>query len=84
MGQVELSQKAQADAAKLAAATGVSVPEAIEAAVRERLLRVADYKQDKPSIEELMALIHGGSDHRPDYSLSDDEVVGYNEFGTFD
>ncbi|WP_419806980.1 type II toxin-antitoxin system VapB family antitoxin [Terriglobus sp.] len=81
MATLVMSPELERDVKRLAEATGVSLEEAIAAAVRERLdqFRSQDHPReiDWTRIREIQQRVAG----TVDYSKSDDELLGYDETG---
>ena len=77
---LEVSPKAERYAEKLAEATGLSVSDAVEEAVRAQLFSVVPEARERPSMEELLAIIRrADAEPRREGALSDDDLLGYNE-----
>jgi antitoxin VapB len=73
-------------ARELAAVTGESVTEAVVNALRERLgrRRAVDRATRRKRLAALRALRRTLAGREPADPRSDDEILGYNEYGTFD
>ena len=66
----------------LAAATGESITTAVSVALRERLARI--HRRPKGAKEyELDAIWHRASRLHPRSQATDDELLGYDDHGTF-
>jgi antitoxin VapB len=80
------SPEANRLAHELAAATGESITEAVTNALRERLERhrVVDQATRQRRLTALHALRAAVAGREVVDCRSDDEILGYNEYGTFD
>jgi antitoxin VapB len=78
--------EAHALARRLAKATGETITEAVTVAIRERLRRVEHRKRaGRPGLAERLNEIADRCAKLPVYDdRSPDEIIGYNEYGTFD
>jgi antitoxin VapB len=81
-------RSAEADqlARELASLTGESITEAVTNALRERLRRRRAVGQPtrRKRLAALRALRAATAGREPADPRSDDEILGYNEFGAFD
>jgi antitoxin VapB len=80
------SPEADRLARELAALTGESITEAVINALRERLgrRRAVDRATRRKRLAALRALRKSTSGREPADRRSDDEILGYNQYGTFD
>jgi antitoxin VapB len=66
----------------LAEATGETIPEAVAAAVEERLARVKPVAQKgRPTVEEIRALVRSFHLQPINEDLTEDEILGYGPDG---
>ena len=78
------SEEADRLARELAAATGESITTAVTTALSERLARLRRAPASNAREAELEAIWERASRIRPIDHRSDDEILGYNDLGTFD
>lgn len=80
------NEETHALARKLAKATGETITEAVSVAIRERLRRVEHRKRaGRPGLAERLNEIADRFSKLPVLDdRSPDEIIGYNERGTFD
>ncbi len=80
------SPEADQLARELAAVTGESITEAVVNALRERLRRRrgVDRATRRKRLAALRAMRARLAGREPADPRSDDEILGYNEYGTFD
>ena len=78
------SREADRLARELAAATGESITTAVTAALSERLARLRRGSAGGARDVELEAIWERSSKIQPIDGRSDDEILGYNDLGTFD
>lgn len=75
------NDQTEALARKLADLTGESLTEAIRVAVDERYQRLRRARSGRSLADELTAIALRCASGQRDSKLSDDEVLGYDEFG---
>jgi antitoxin VapB len=80
------SPEADRLARELASLNGESITEAVTNALRERLTRrrAVDRVTRRKRLAALRAMRAAAAGQQPADPRSDDEILGYNEFGTFD
>jgi antitoxin VapB len=66
----------------LAAATGETIPEAVAAAIEERLAKVKPaVRKGKPTVEEIQALVRSFHLQPINEDLTEDKILGYGPDG---
>ncbi len=80
MATLVITPEIEADAMRLAEATGQTPTEAVADALRSKLKLFRLPSKRKIDLDAVYALLE--SDKSPiDYSLTEDEILGYDEFG---
>ena len=75
------NQETEATARKLAELTGESLTEAVRIALEERYERVRSKRRGRSMAQELMEIGRRCANRPVMSNLSEDEILGYDEFG---